>query len=146
MGAYFKEIFTGVWSLLVGMSITIRELTRPVVTEQYPYEVPTMTARFRGHIELVPNEDGGNKCIVCGMCMRSCPSACITVEGEKREGVKGKVLTRYRLDFTRCSLCGMCVESCRPGAIRFSRDYNLAGTSKDDYIFDLLKRLEEQNK
>jgi len=147
MGAYFKEIFTGTKSLFVGLGITIKQmLTVKVVTEQYPHEAPRMKARFRGHIELNPNEDGGTKCIVCGMCQRSCPSGCITVQGEKREGVKGKVLTKYQLDFTKCSLCGICVESCRPGAIRFSKDYNLASTRKEDYVFDLLKRLEEMNK
>ncbi len=146
MGAYFKELFSGTKSLFIGLGITFKELIGETVTEQYPYEASTMTARFRGHIELLANEEGGNKCIVCGMCQRSCPSGCITVQGEKREGVKGKVLTKYQLDFTKCSLCGMCVESCRPGAIGFSKDYNLASTRKEDYVFDLLKRLEEKTK
>ncbi|MBA3015228.1 MAG: NADH-quinone oxidoreductase subunit I [Proteobacteria bacterium] len=143
--AYFNEIFTGTKSLFVGLGITIKEFFKPVVTVQYPHETITMSARFRGHIELTRDLDtGGNKCIVCGMCQKACPSGCITVEGEKREGVKGKVLTVYRLDFTKCSLCGMCVESCKPSAIDFSKDYNLAGPSREAYVFDLLKRLEEQ--
>lgn len=143
--AYFTEIYSGTKSLFVGLSITIKEFFKPVVTVQYPHETIKMSARFRGHIELVRNpETGGDKCIVCGMCQKACPSGCITVEGEKREGVKGKVLTLYRLDFTKCSLCGMCVESCKPNAIDFSKDYNLAGPSREAYIFDLLKRLEEQ--
>ena len=50
------------------------------------------------------------------------------------------------LDFTKCSLCGSCVEACRDGAIRFSREYNLAGLSKDDYVMDLFKRLENEAK
>ncbi len=146
MGAYFKELFSGTKSLFVGLQITFGQMLKPLVTQQYPHEISTMTPRFRGHIELIPKEDGTTKCIVCGMCQRSCPSGCITVAGEKREGVKGKVLTKYRLDFTKCSLCGMCVESCRPGAITFSKDYNLASTRKEDYTFDLLKRLEEKAK
>jgi NADH-quinone oxidoreductase subunit I len=48
------------------------------------------------------------------------------------------------LDFTKCSLCGSCVEACRDGAIRFSREYNLASTSKEDFIMDLFKRLEDE--
>jgi len=145
MIAYFKEIFSGTWSLFVGLGITIKYFFKPVVTVQYPREVLPMPPRFRGHIELVPDpESGGPLCIVCGMCQKACPSNCITVDGEKREGVKGKVLTLYRLDFTKCSLCGLCVESCTPKAIRFSRDYNLAGPVKEAYVFDLLKRLEER--
>ena len=72
-------------------------------------------------------------------------SNCITVNGKKQEGAKKKVLTEYILDFTTCSLCGSCVESCNFNAITFSKDYNLASTNKDDYIFDLLKRLEEKS-
>ncbi len=143
--AYFTELFSGTKSLFVGLGITIREFVKPVVTVQYPRETIPMTPRYRGHIELVRDpESGGPKCIVCGMCQKACPSGCITVDGEKREGVKGKVLTLYRLDFTKCSLCGMCVESCKPGAIDFSKDYNLAGPSRAAYVFDLLKRLEEK--
>lgn len=143
--AYFNELFSGTKSLFIGMGITIKEFFKPVVTVQYPHETIPMSARFRGHIELVRDpETGGNKCIVCGLCQKNCPSGCITVDGEKREGVKGKVLTLYQLDFTKCSLCGMCVENCKPGAIQFSKDYNLAGPSREAYVFDLLKRLEGQ--
>lgn len=146
MNSYFKQLFSGFWSLLVGMKITFKEMVKPVVTLQYPHESLKMTPRFRGHIELVKDaETGGNKCIVCGMCQRACPSDCISVAGEKPEGAKRKELTRYILDFTKCSLCGLCVESCKPAAITFSKDYNLAGPRKEAYIFDLLKRLEGKN-
>ncbi len=143
--AYFNELLSGTKSLFVGLKITIQEFFRPPVTLEYPHESLTMSARFRGHIELVPNEEGKTTCIVCGMCQRGCPSGCITVAGEKQEGVKGKVLTKYILDFTTCSLCGICVESCRPDALRFSKDYNLASQRKEDFVFDLIKRLEESN-
>ncbi len=145
MSAYWNDVFGGAKSLVVGLSITAREFFKPVVTEQYPWQVPVMTERFRGHIELVANEDGKPNCIVCGMCMRACPSGCITVAGKKEEGAKKKSLTKYELDFTKCSLCGSCIESCNFNAIRFSKDYNLAGTRKEDYVFDLLKRLEEKS-
>ena len=146
MSGYFSELFSGTKSLAVGLGITIKEFTKPVVTLQYPHESLEMTPLYRGHIELVENEETGEpKCIVCGMCQRACPSGCISLKGEKREGVKGKVLTKYRLDFTKCSLCGQCVESCRIGAITFSKEYNLASTRKEDFIFDLLKRLRERN-
>ncbi len=145
MSAYWNDIFGGSKSLITGLAITAREFFKPLVTEMYPWEVPEMTERFRGHIELVKNpETGKPKCIACGMCMRGCPSGCITLAGKKPEGEKKKALTKYVLDFTTCSLCGTCIESCNFGAIQFSKDYNLASTRKEDYIFDLLKRLEEQ--
>ena len=147
MSGYWRDIFVGAKSLLVGLCITGREFFRPVVTERYPYEAPTLPARFRGHIELIANEETGEpNCVVCGMCQRACPSNCISLDGQKAEGGKGKVLTRYILDFTKCSLCGSCVEICNFNALRFSREYNLASFDKNDFVMDLMKRLEDQNR
>ncbi len=147
MNSYLSDIIIGGKSLVTGLAITAREFFSPVVTEQYPYEVPTMTPLFRGHIELIGNEETGQpNCVVCGMCQRACPSDCISLDGKKPEGGKGKVLTRYVLDFTKCSLCGSCVESCNFNALRFSREYNLVSFDKSDFIMDLMHRLEEQNR
>jgi len=145
MVTYFKDIYSGLISLFVGMGVTYREFFKPTVTVQYPYETLTMTEKYRGHIELIENEEGKPNCVVCGLCQRACPSACITLAGVKPEGEKKKILTKYILDFTRCSLCGSCVESCNFNAIRFSKEYNLASTRKEDFIFDLLQRLEDRN-
>ncbi len=141
----FTEVYLGVKSLFVGLRITLGQFFKPIVTVQYPHETLKIPARFRGHIELVRDPATGlPKCFVCKLCEKACPSDCITVEGIKPEGAKRKTVTQYRLDFTKCSLCGSCVEACRDGAIRFSRDYNLAGTSKEEFIMDLFQRLEAE--
>lgn len=146
MNEYWNDVIGGAKSLVIGLSVTGAEFFKPVITEQYPHVLPEIPALFRGHIELVKNEKTGKpNCIVCGMCQRACPSDCISLAGKKPEGEKKKALTKYVLDFTKCSLCGCCVESCKFNAIQFSHDYNLASTRKEDYIFDLLKRLEEQS-
>jgi len=145
MGAYFSEIFQGLWSLFIGLGITFKEFFKPVVTMPYPYETLKMPDRYRGHVELIEDEEGKPKCIVCMACQRACPSSCIALDGEKPEGSKKKVLTSYQLDFTRCSLCGSCVEACNFDALTFSKEYNLASTRKEDFYFDLLKRLEDRN-
>ena len=140
------EVYFGLKSLFVGMRITIGEFFKPTVTVHYPHETLKMPARFRGHIELVRDEKTGiAKCFVCKLCEKACPSDCITVEGIKPEGARRKTVNYYRLDFTKCSLCGSCVEACRDGAIRFSREYNLAGLHKEDFVMDLFKRLEAEN-
>lgn len=142
MSGYFKDIFTGIKNLAIGMGITNREFLKKPITLQYPHEALKMTPRYRGHIELLKDADSGtHNCISCGMCANGCPSNCITVNSKKVAGVKGKVLTSYILNFTTCSLCGQCVENCKPGAIGFSNEYNLASTRKEDFIFDLLQRL-----
>jgi len=140
-----KEFFTGFNSLVTGMRITLSQFFKPTVTVHYPHESLQMPARFRGHIELVCDpETGKPKCFACKLCERACPSDCITVEGAKLDGAKKKSVTEYRLDFTKCSLCGSCVEACRDGAIRFSREFNLASTSKEEFVMDLFKRLEAE--
>ena len=140
-----KEIVTGFNSLLTGMRITLGQFFQPTVTVHYPHETLKMPKRFRGHIELVTDPATGKaKCFVCKLCEKACPSDCITVEGIKPEGAKRKTVTSYRLDFTKCSLCGSCVEACRDGAIRFSREFNLASTNKDDFVMDLFQRLEAE--
>jgi len=139
------EIYGGLKSLFIGMQITIREFFKPTVTVQYPHQTLKIPPRFRGHIELVRDSATGKpKCFVCKLCEKACPSDCITVEGIKPEGAKRKTVTMYRLDFTKCSLCGSCVEACRDGAIRFSRDYNLAGLSKEEFIMDLFQKLQSE--
>jgi NADH-quinone oxidoreductase subunit I len=143
MFRYFSELWTGAWSLAVGMGITFVEFFKPKITLHYPHETLKMSARYRGHIQLIGDEEGKPLCVVCGMCEKACPSDCISISGEKPEGSKKKVLTSYQLDFTKCSLCGSCVDSCNFGAVEFSKEYNLASTRKEDYHFDLLKRLEE---
>ena len=141
-----SEIYGGLKSLFIGMRITIGQFFKPTVTVQYPHQTLKIPARFRGHIELVRDEQTGKpKCFVCKLCEKACPSDCITIEGIKPEGAKRKTVTSYRLDFTKCSLCGSCVEACRDGAIRFSRDYNLAGLSKDEFIMDLFQRLQAEH-
>lgn len=145
MGGYFSDLFSGAKSLLDGMWITLKEFPRRPVTLNYPHESVKMYPRFRGHIELIADDEGTPNCIVCGMCERACPSSCISLAGEKPPEGKKKVLTQYILDFSTCSLCGSCVESCNFNAIRFSNEYNRAYTNRDDIVMDLLKRLEEQN-
>jgi NADH-quinone oxidoreductase subunit I len=70
--------------------------------------------------------------------MRLCPSQCITVQGEKKEGDKRKYPTVFQVDFTRCSLCGTCSEVCPVGAIDYSDVYGLAGFTREEFLYDLL--------
>jgi len=147
LAAHVGEIGRGFWSLVIGLGVTLGEFFRPTITVRYPHESLKMTARFRGHVELAPDPATGRPlCVACGSCQRACPSSCIVVEGSKREGERRKSPTVFRLDFTRCSLCGACVEVCPTRGLRYSKEYNLAGTDKGAYVFDLLKRLQAGKK
>lgn len=140
-----RELVTGFLSLLTGMKITLQQFFKKDVTVRYPHESLKMPKRYRGHIVLVRDpETGKSLCVACKSCEKACPSDCIVVEGVKREGEKKKSVTDFSLDFTKCSLCGSCVEVCPADALEFSKDFNLASTSKEEFVrIDLVKRVEE---
>ncbi|KAF5045535.1 NADH-quinone oxidoreductase subunit I [anaerobic digester metagenome] len=150
-----KRAARGMWSLVVGLNITGKYFLQPNVTIHYPRQEVDNLATFRGHIELIPedNDPLTPRCISCGTCAKACPSGCITVIKKKapaptpeevEKGVKPKAPKdpeTFKLDFTLCSLCGQCVMSCPADAIRFSQNINIAGYSRQDFHFDLIARL-----
>jgi NADH-quinone oxidoreductase subunit I len=143
--SYFKEIFYGGLSLIEGMAVTARRLFRPVVTVQYPRQKIPISAAYRGHIELKIFEDSNtHKCIVCMNCEKTCPSGVIRVQGVKLKEKGPKTLTDYVIDFSKCSLCGLCVEICPTQTLRYSREYELVGETREDCQIDLLARLKAQ--
>ena len=140
-----RELVGGFNSLLTGMKITLQQFFKPDVTVRYPHESLKMPKRYRGHVVFVREaETGKSLCVACKSCEKACPSDCIVVNGLKKEGEKKKSVTEFKLDFTKCSLCGSCVEVCPTDALEFSKQYNLASTSKGEYVqIDLVKRLED---
>ena len=144
---YFKEILVGFWSLLAGMSVTIRYFTRPIVTVQYPREKITMTPSYRGYPQFILDpETHTHRCIACDMCARTCHSQLISLEGAKFPGEKQKRATKYVHEHYYCSLCGLCVEVCPTAALEYSGEYRLAGYHREDAIIDHLVLLQQRQK
>jgi len=147
MMSYFKEIAVGFWSLLAGMAVTIRYFVKPIVTVQYPREKIQMSPRYRGYPQfIIDPETQTHRCIACEMCARTCPSQLITVEGTKFPGEKQKRATKYLHEHQYCSLCGLCVEACPTTALDFSKEYRLAGFSREDFVIDHLTLLQARQK
>lgn len=140
MSGYFSDLLTGAKSLIDGFAVTFRALLSPAVTVQYPRQKAGVPDGYRGHPRLVFNKETGRPlCIACGLCARSCPSVCITVNGEKKQGDARKYPTVFYLNFIRCSQCGICVEVCPVTALAFSRAYGLAGFTREEFRLDLLR-------
>ena len=140
---YFKRCITGPWSLMCGLSVSLKYFFNPkrIVTEQYPENRATlkMHERFRGRLEMIEDAEGNNLCTACGMCERACPNASINVLSTKNIAGK-KVLGRYVYHFASCTQCGLCVEACPFGAIRMNQEFEVATTDPNSLEMILNKK------
>jgi NADH-quinone oxidoreductase subunit I len=165
-----KKTALTVWSMFVGLGVTLRNFFGPQETIHYPRQTidDEILKSFRGPIELVESEKDPliPKCVSCMTCVSACPSSCLSVtkrkppvpspeeliaqqEAEVRgEPIKKKLAPKnpaaFSYNYTTCSLCGTCVSICPVGSLRFSHDIYLAGFSRQEYQFDLLNKLQNQ--
>jgi len=128
---YFWGFVTGLWSLVVGMSVTIKEFFTKKVTECYPENRATLVApdRFKGKLTMPHDENNEHTCTACGLCQMNCPNGTITVESETittEDGKKKKVLTNYTYNLGQCTFCNLCVLSCPSKSIKFDNSFENA--------------------
>jgi NADH-quinone oxidoreductase subunit I len=128
---YFSGLFTGIRSLMKGMSVTWKELWTPKVTQQYPENRETLVISDRFRCELVMPHDENNEhaCTACGICQMNCPNGTISIVSkmiETEDGKKKKVLEKYTYDLGMCTFCNLCVVTCPSSAIEFSNNFENA--------------------
>jgi NADH-quinone oxidoreductase subunit I len=115
--------------LLKGLGVTLRTMSRPAATRQYPHVRPDLPARTRGVIALIEEN-----CTVCMLCARECPDWCIYIDSHKevvapKEGGRARtrnLLDRFAIDFALCMYCGICVEVCPFDALHWSPEFEYA--------------------
>lgn len=86
------------------------------VTAEQPIITKEWKEITRGHIEIDKDE-----CILCGMCMRKCPTNAITVD-------KGE--STWAIQRMQCIQCGCCVEVCPKKCLSMAPEYTEPGTEK----------------
>ena len=129
--ANLNEVFGSAAAIAKGLSITLKEMLSPTVTEDYPDSPPKFEERFRGKHVLQRDENGLEKCVACFLCAAACPSACIYIEAaENTEQVRisggERYAQVYNIDYNRCIFCGYCVEACPTDAITHGHGFELA--------------------
>jgi Ni,Fe-hydrogenase III small subunit/NAD-dependent dihydropyrimidine dehydrogenase PreA subunit len=90
-------------------------------TSPYPSEPPVLPDRFRGLPVLHPEacHEG------CSACGEACPTNSV-------QAAPGAI----SLDMGRCLFCGECAAACPTGALTFSKEYRLAGNSREGLKLD----------
>jgi NADH-quinone oxidoreductase subunit I len=134
MKNYFLDLFQGAVSLLDGLLVTLQALFSRPVTEPYPRKSAELTPNFRGCLALVQDTDGLVLCTACGLCTRTCPSKCLTVEraaGEKRTPES------FRYDISRCSFCGQCVDVCPVNSLMFKPVRTRVSITRRNFCLEL---------
>jgi len=176
MSEYFRDIKSGVTTILTGMGITLRHFLNAVkrkgdagiddgnyfsqvdglVTLQYPREaIPTPEiGRYRLYNEI-------DDCIGCNQCARACPIECITIETIKVTkddlAVCGKTsggqqkrfwVPVFDIDIAKCMTCGICSAVCPTECLYHTQVSDFSEFSRDNliYHFGNLTKLEAEAK
>ena len=125
------DMVKGLWTVIVGMKVTMEYMTQPSVTMHYPEEKWEMPENFRG---LLKCDMSG--CLACELCAKTCPVSCIIVEWKREEGKSGKVCTKFEVNYGKCMYCGLCVEACPTGGLWHSHEYENSSYCRETQVID----------
>ncbi|NLB88689.1 MAG: NADH-quinone oxidoreductase subunit I [Syntrophomonadaceae bacterium] len=112
--------------VIKGLWVTLKHLFGKKLTVQYPEEMPVLQKRYRGHLQF-----DIEKCIACGICIKSCPNNVLTLVDVRDEQTKKKKVLSYTIDHQYCMFCNLCVEGCPTQCLYFNHDFELAQYDRD---------------
>ena len=141
MGRYFRNIWDGVITVLIGMKVTFLHLFTPAVTIQYPDVKVKLPERARNRLYV--NMDD---CIGCDQCAMACPVDCIEIEtikstpdvdlGLTSVGTKKRLyVPRFDIDIAKCCYCGLCVYPCPTECIKMTDVYEFSEYDRKSLIY-----------
>ena len=126
---------------LKGLAVTIKTAFKKPVTVQYPEEHMPLAPRYAGFpLLLWDDKTEEPACTGCQVCMRYCPTDCITVTMKDNPKFKDgtskrkKIVENFTLRMERCILCSICVEVCNFEAITMSDLHEEANMSRGPLI------------
>ena len=145
MLTYFKDVWEGFWTVLVGMKITWRHLFTQKVTLQYPEERWQLPPKSRMRL-FMKYED----CIGCGQCARACPVSCIYLKADKRDAKAPAIFAAngqpikldvhvFDIDMSLCCYCNLCTYPCPTDCIYMTPEYEFATTDLTNHLYHFAK-------
>ena len=147
MRDYIYNFWQGLYTILVGMKVTLRHVFIPAVTIQYPSVKPQLPERERNRLYV--NMDD---CIGCDQCARACPVNCIEIEtvksipgedlGTTSNGKKKALwVTTFNIDFAKCCYCQLCVFPCPTECIYMTDTYEFSEFRRENLVYDFVTLL-----
>ncbi len=120
-----------IWAVLSQTPVSDVDTAELDSIELHPMNVPTFP-------QLAFDASGAHRCVGCELCIRVCPSRCLTLatEGEATE-IR---VTQFDLERGACIGCGFCGEACPEDAIEMAEGprVELAPLSGRPGVADLL--------
>jgi NADH-quinone oxidoreductase subunit I len=151
LGTYFYNIFHSLYTVVIGMKITIKHLFTRSATVQYPTVKMKIPERARNR--LFVNIDD---CIGCDQCSIACPVDCITIEtikstpdmdlGMTSKNTKKRLyVPRFDIDIAKCCYCGLCVWPCPTECIVMTDVYEFAEFDRQNLIYSFSNMTVEES-
>lgn len=124
-----------------GLKVTLSTMLRKPVTAQYPIASKRLgiEKRFMGFPALLWDDSNNEPyCTGCMVCVRECPTQCMSAtmtDNEKfSEGksTRKKIIESFGINLSRCIVCGICVDVCNFDAIEMSHEHELSKFQRND--------------
>ena len=135
---------------LEGLVVTLKTTFRKPVTAQYPDPKKRLAVakRYMGFPALLWDEDVDEPyCTGCMVCIRDCPTQCMTAEMKDNPKFaddasrRRKIVDYFEINLGRCILCQICVDVCNFDAIEMSHEHELSKFQRNDNRVDLAQLL-----
>jgi len=134
--------------------VTLKTAFRKPVTAQYPDPKKRLAVakRYMGFPALLWDEDVDEPyCTGCMVCIRDCPTQCMTAEMKDNPKFaddtsrRRKIVDYFEINLGRCILCQICVDVCNFDAIEMSHEHELSKFQRNDNRVDLAQLLKMGN-
>ena len=134
---------------LKGLLVTFKTTVSKPVTAQYPKEHLPVQDSYMGFPVLTwDNKVGEPYCVACMVCIRMCPTQCMSASmmdnplHKEGKSHRRKMVESFEINLGRCIVCGICEEVCAFDAITMSHFHELGSLARNGRRVDMNGLLE----